>query len=640
MARKVLLLEPNYKNKYPPMGLMKIATYYRKLGDDVRFFKGDVKDLAAEIIMERLIKHFNIIHPELSIKKYYSEVFEYIKRGHKNCLLSIKDFCKDIDDSEIDNDIFTALKEYREKYKLEEYNGYYDIVCVTTLFTFAWIITIDTIKFAKKLCKHDDKVFVGGIASSIVPDEIYKATGIRPIKGLLNKPGILNDDNDLIIENQPLDYSILDEIDYKYPATDAYFAYMTRGCPNKCAFCAVPTLEPEYCGYISLKEQMDFTRKHYGEKRNLLLLDNNVLASDCFEKIIDEIKHMGFAKNEKFQPVNEYELAYNNLTSGIKYDNGVIGYNERAYIRKIFNLYRNTLDKLDNEKSQELYQSLESTNCFSIHTITKEAIFQNDSLFRDIYGKKFNPKPLMRYVDFNQGVEGRLLTDKKMKKLSEINVRPLRIAFDHISQKDSYKKSVQLAAKHGITNFSNYMLYNHNDKPSDLYHRMKLNVELCGELGVSIYSFLMKYHPISDPEYFRNRNYLGKHWNRKFIRPVQAVLNSTKGKIGKGMSFFKEAFGENEEEFEKILWMPETFIIYRRKYDETLRTRLADRYTMFDGSENDFANEWWHMWCKTDVDTLSKAKKIISENIFTNETCETGNKKLDKLLSYYLIRRE
>ena len=30
MNRKVLLVEPNYKNKYPPMGLMKLATYYRE----------------------------------------------------------------------------------------------------------------------------------------------------------------------------------------------------------------------------------------------------------------------------------------------------------------------------------------------------------------------------------------------------------------------------------------------------------------------------------------------------------------------------------------------------------------------------------------------------------------------------------
>ena len=43
MNRKVLLIEPNYNNKYPPMGLMKLATYYRTVGDDVRFYKGDMR---------------------------------------------------------------------------------------------------------------------------------------------------------------------------------------------------------------------------------------------------------------------------------------------------------------------------------------------------------------------------------------------------------------------------------------------------------------------------------------------------------------------------------------------------------------------------------------------------------------------
>jgi hypothetical protein len=46
--RKILLLEPNYKNKYPPMGLMKLSTYFRERGDSVRFFKGDLRDLAVE----------------------------------------------------------------------------------------------------------------------------------------------------------------------------------------------------------------------------------------------------------------------------------------------------------------------------------------------------------------------------------------------------------------------------------------------------------------------------------------------------------------------------------------------------------------------------------------------------------------
>ena len=66
MNRKVLLVEPDYKNKYPPMGLMKIATYYRMVGDEVRFFKGDLKILAAEIICDDLLNHLLILFPNVA----------------------------------------------------------------------------------------------------------------------------------------------------------------------------------------------------------------------------------------------------------------------------------------------------------------------------------------------------------------------------------------------------------------------------------------------------------------------------------------------------------------------------------------------------------------------------------------------
>ena len=37
---KILLVEPGYKNKYPPMSLMKISTYHKSKGDFVAFEKG------------------------------------------------------------------------------------------------------------------------------------------------------------------------------------------------------------------------------------------------------------------------------------------------------------------------------------------------------------------------------------------------------------------------------------------------------------------------------------------------------------------------------------------------------------------------------------------------------------------------
>lgn len=174
----------------------------------------------------------------------------------------------------------------------------------------------------------------------------------------------------------------------------------------------------------------------------------------------------------------------------------------------------------------------------------------------------------------------------------------------------------------------------------ELYYRMRINVDLCEELGVTIYSFPMKYHPINDPEYFKNRDYLGKHWNRKFIRAVQAVLNSTKGKIGKGIEFFEEAFGRDLDEFYKILWMPETFIIYRRKYDKKLRERLADRYKNHSSEDCDLANEWWTKFCSLPAEKLEIAKSIISLNKFKEGDYDCTDKEILDVLSYYSITRD
>ena len=112
---------------------------------------------------------------------------------------------------------------------------------------------------------------------------------------------------------------------------------------------------------------------------------------------------------------------------------------------------------------------------------------------------------------------------------------------------------------------------------------------------------------------------IGKHWNRKFIRAVQAVLNSTKGKIGRGVDFFEEAFGRDVDEFMKILWMPETFIIYRRIYDADLRSRLANRYTTVTNHDCDLANEWWSKFIALSPEQSQKAKDIIALNKFKED---------------------
>ena len=103
-----------------------------------------------------------------------------------------------------------------------------------------------------------------------------------------------------------------------------YFSYTTRGCVNKCPFCAVPILEPEYQDYIPIKKRIDWTTERFGAQRHLLLLDNNVFASKSFDKIIDEIKEAGFGKGQKFIPQDQLEIAIRQLNDG---------WNDRAYKR-------------------------------------------------------------------------------------------------------------------------------------------------------------------------------------------------------------------------------------------------------------------------------------------------------------------
>ena len=277
--------------------------------------------------------------------------------------------------------VLDAIKEYRKKYKDKEYftKPRFDKVGITTLFTFHWDITIDTINFAKQLCKNQDDVMVGGIMSSLLPQEVRAATGIDPFQGLLNHPGDIDKGNNLIIDELPLDYSILEEIDYVYPANNAYFAYMTRGCVNHCKFCAVPTLEPQYCDYINLKQRIQYTDKRFGPRKDLLLLDNNVLASKCYDQIIDEIRDCGFGVGATYTPPNEYDVTIRNLRDS---------YNDRAYIRKAIRLYKEIMDKLKDEAEKtELYLKLEEAHCLHHYTASKEDILALDD-YNDRYMKK------------------------------------------------------------------------------------------------------------------------------------------------------------------------------------------------------------------------------------------------------------
>lgn len=495
----ILLLEPGYANKYPPIGLMKISYFHRYIQHDyVRFAKG--------------------VLPE----------------GYEN--------------------------------------KKWDRVYVTTLFTFEWSKTKAAIEYALTLVDDPSHVYTGGILATLMPELIAENfPNIKNNIGLLDKKGTLELENEECIDRLPLDYKILDDIkgEYKYPAQDAYFTYMTRGCGMKCEFCAVQTLEPEYYPYISIKDTIKRVDEEFGPKKDLLLMDNNVLRSPNFDAIIDEIIELGFGKGAQFK-----------------------------------------------------------------HPKTGRMV--------------------PRYVDFNQGLDAFLLTEHKAKRLGELAIRPARIAFDHIEDKDAYVKAIKLCAKNDIDHMSNYLLYNGEDfkgkghsyqadTPEDLYERMHISMELQEELSeetghkVAIFSFPMRYIPLSDLE----RGFVGTNWNKKYLRALQRMLIPTQGKGVSSRSFFEADFGKNSEEFLRYLSMPEEHLGYRGlfipKKNESEEEKSV-RYNIW--KENQlYLKEWDRLFeslsdksafiqliedNKFSADKLVRVEDPISKKLYTHYLTKTG----------------
>jgi len=389
------------------------------------------------------------------------------------------------------------------------------------MFSFHWAETVKTIKYYEFSVRDPQNFFIGGPMATLMADEIQKETGFYPVKGLLNEKGKLKLSGDHKVDSMTPDYSILDGIDYKYPASNAYFAYMTRGCVRKCPFCAVPKIEPFYVEYIPLRKQIQRINEQYGEKKDLLLLDNNVLASPKFDQIIDEIKETGFHKGAKL----------------------------------------------------------------------------NKSL---------------RNVDFNQGIDLRLLTKAKMKRLAELSIYPLRIAFDYIALKDKYIEKIEWAAEHGFRRLSNYILYNYKDTPEEFYERLRINVELNERLGTQIYSFPMKYIPVTS----KDRSFVGKHWTPKYLRSIQCILQATHGVVSPRREFFEAAFGKNQREFKELLIMPANYIIYREDHKNNGTARWKDLLSsLTPNQQKDFL-------------------RIVKENRF-DDTISSKFSRVNALLEHY-----
>lgn len=179
----------------------------------------------------------------------------------------------------------------------------------------------------------------------------------------------------------------------------------------------------------------------------------------------------------------------------------------------------------------------------------------------------------IKYIDFNQGLDARLMTEEKADLLKGLPIVPVRFAFDNMEEDGYYQRAVRMLVKRGFHGFMTYVLYNYKDTPEDFYYRLKETVKLDVETGKDVSSFPMRYQPIMeiDPA----RKYIGEKWTLKkrkgfpAIRGWQSPLGTVSPKGGGPFSSsikeFEYWFGKDAKEFNNMLAYPELRKLLKRK---------------------------------------------------------------------------
>jgi len=144
----VLLVEPDYYTRYPPLGLLKLSAYHKSRGDTTELVKG-----VGKVCRKRAL------------------------------------------------------------------TGVY----VTSLFTWAWEPVRQAVRHYKRRFPNAS-LWLGGLYASLLPEHAARSGADRVYKGLFREA-----------EDLMPDYSLV-------PEWDGSIVFSSRGCNNRCPFCAVPVL--------------------------------------------------------------------------------------------------------------------------------------------------------------------------------------------------------------------------------------------------------------------------------------------------------------------------------------------------------------------------------------------------------------
>jgi hypothetical protein len=159
-----------------------------------------------------------------------------------------------------------------------------------------------------------------------------------------------------------------------------------------------------------------------------------------------------------------------------------------------------------------IYKSSISKYIFKKHT---RVIFWDNNILanpfiHDIFNELIH---LHLDIDFNQGLDARLMTKEIAEALRKLHIKYVRMAYDSLNYRDDVKNAIDILIKEGYRgrDLFFYTLYNYKDTPEDFLSRLQDLMQW------GVVSYPMRFIPLNA---LKKNSHIAKNWTAKELEMI------------------------------------------------------------------------------------------------------------------------
>lgn len=223
-----------------------------------------------------------------------------------------------------------------------------DVMIMSCIFSFHSEIYKKTIKYYRKLFPNA-RLLVGGVFPSLQPEWFYKnfenqffgSNNIEIHTGMDNELEPLIPKYNVDVKDEDYKHGGKKKLNQYYNRKKRIVLYASRGCVNRCGYCAVPRLEGDMKSFKTIKENLKVGMEELPDAEGIVLYDNNFTEHAYIENIINELAETGLPVDIHGLHVDSFDENMAKLFQKLKW--GGQGSSSTPYLRFSFDkiLYEN-----------------------------------------------------------------------------------------------------------------------------------------------------------------------------------------------------------------------------------------------------------------------------------------------------------